>query len=72
MEEIKYVGSIEELLDASEPSDPRNTAVALLRLPVTRGLQPRYAFVFAGDAAEHLVRLHASVMEQIAEKTRAG
>lgn len=71
MEEIKYIGSFPEILGASEPNDPRYTVTAIVRLPNTQYLEPRYAMVFAGAAAEQLVKLHAGLAEQIAQKAKA-
>jgi hypothetical protein len=72
MQEIKFVGSFEEVLQESEPSDPRMAAIALLRLPVTRGLEPRYAFVISGVGSEQITRLLGGVIDQLAQKLAPG
>jgi hypothetical protein len=64
---VEYIGSFDELLKKSEPSDPKFTSICVCQLPVTPTLHQRYCTVFSGPEAAQLQQIVLGWLDQLAE-----
>lgn len=69
---IEYVSTMGELLERTNPEDPRFTKVDVYRLPNTKQLDERYAMVIAGPEAVFIMTALCERMEEFARTMDAA